>query len=147
MWSRLKKGAGFHPPALAPPTLIQPRVFAELPVHSQRAQEPVGMVAINDAFLIESAIYKVLKAHFRSKEYYVDLLELMHEVCLVLALLHGNGLFALPAFPRLTATFAQRWALTERCVLPPRLLATRSHTRPSSVRCSTSSLRPRIMLT
>jgi len=43
-------------------------------------KEPVGMVAINDAFLIESAIYKVLKAHFRSKEYYVDLLELMHEV-------------------------------------------------------------------
>ena len=39
------------------------------------------MVAINDAFLIESAIYKVLKAHFREKTYYVDLLELMHEVC------------------------------------------------------------------
>eukprot|EP00039_Didymoeca_costata_P001458 m.52691 g.52691 ORF g.52691 m.52691 type:complete len:356 (+) comp10811_c0_seq1:60-1127(+) len=39
----------------------------------------VGMVAINDAFLIESAIYKILKRNFRSKPYYVDLLELMHE--------------------------------------------------------------------
>lgn len=37
------------------------------------------MVAINDAFLIESAIYKILKAHFRKKPYYVDLLELLHE--------------------------------------------------------------------
>jgi farnesyl diphosphate synthase len=38
------------------------------------------MVAINDAFLIESSIYKLLKMHFRKKAYYTDLLELMHEV-------------------------------------------------------------------
>lgn len=42
--------------------------------------QEVGMVAINDAFLIEAAIYKILKMRFRSKSYYVDLIELMHEV-------------------------------------------------------------------
>jgi len=42
--------------------------------------QKVGMVAINDAFLIEACIYKILKNHFKSKPYYVQLLELMHEV-------------------------------------------------------------------
>ena len=32
----------------------------------------VGMVAINDAFLIEAAIYKILKKHFKKKTYYVE---------------------------------------------------------------------------
>ena len=40
----------------------------------------VGMVAINDAFLLESCIYRFLKKHFGKEPYYVDLLDLMHEV-------------------------------------------------------------------
>jgi farnesyl diphosphate synthase len=40
----------------------------------------VGTIAVNDSFLIEAAIYKLLSLHFRSKPYYVDLLELLHEV-------------------------------------------------------------------
>ncbi|KAI9822547.1 MAG: Farnesyl pyrophosphate synthetase [Pycnora praestabilis] len=40
----------------------------------------VGMIAINDAFLLESAIYILLKKHFRQEKCYVDLLELFHEV-------------------------------------------------------------------
>lgn len=43
-------------------------------------EEGVGMIAINDAFLLESTIYILLKKHFRSHPAYVDLLELMHEV-------------------------------------------------------------------
>lgn len=43
-------------------------------------QPNVGMVAINDAFLLESAIYSLLKKYFRSHAAYVDLLELFHEV-------------------------------------------------------------------
>lgn len=43
-------------------------------------QPNVGMIAINDAFLLESAIYSLLKKHFRSHPAYVDLLELFHEV-------------------------------------------------------------------
>jgi farnesyl diphosphate synthase len=40
----------------------------------------VGMIAINDAFMLESAIYVLLKKHFREEKYYIDLIELFHEV-------------------------------------------------------------------
>jgi farnesyl diphosphate synthase len=42
-------------------------------------QEGVGMIAINDAFMLESAIYTLLKKYFRSHPAYVDLIELFHE--------------------------------------------------------------------
>lgn len=45
-----------------------------------RVQPEVGLVAINDSFLIQSTVYKLLKHYFREKPYYVDLLELMQEV-------------------------------------------------------------------
>jgi farnesyl diphosphate synthase len=40
----------------------------------------VGMIAINDAFMLEGAIYILLKKYFRQESYYVDLMELFHEV-------------------------------------------------------------------
>ena len=40
------------------------------------------MIAINDAFMLESSIYLLLKKHFRSHPKYIDLLELFHEVTL-----------------------------------------------------------------
>ena len=40
----------------------------------------VGMIAINDAFMLEGAIYALLKAHYRQEKCYVDLLELFHDV-------------------------------------------------------------------
>ncbi|KAG5366479.1 Farnesyl pyrophosphate synthase [Yarrowia sp. B02] len=40
----------------------------------------VGMIAINDAFMLESGIYILLKKHFRQEKYYVDLLELFHDI-------------------------------------------------------------------
>jgi farnesyl diphosphate synthase len=42
-------------------------------------QEGVGMIAINDAFMLESAIYVILKKHFRSHPAYADFLEIFHE--------------------------------------------------------------------
>ncbi|KAG7152108.1 Farnesyl pyrophosphate synthase like protein [Verticillium longisporum] len=42
--------------------------------------EGVGMVAINDAFMLEAAIYTLLKKFFRSHPSYVDLIELFHDV-------------------------------------------------------------------
>ncbi|KAJ7813759.1 isoprenoid synthase domain-containing protein [Mycena leptocephala] len=39
----------------------------------------VGMIAKNDGFMLEMAIYYLLKKHFRSASYYVDLLEIFHE--------------------------------------------------------------------
>jgi hypothetical protein len=43
-------------------------------------QEGVGNIAINDSFMLEAAIYYLLKKHFREEKYYVDLLELFHDV-------------------------------------------------------------------
>ncbi|KAF7945260.1 hypothetical protein EAE96_010038 [Botrytis aclada] len=43
-------------------------------------QPNVGMIAINDAFLLEAAIYSLLKKYFRSHPSYVDLIELFHEI-------------------------------------------------------------------
>lgn len=43
-------------------------------------QPNVGMIAINDAFMLESSIYILLKKYFRSHSSYVELLELFHEV-------------------------------------------------------------------
>ncbi|KAK4953863.1 Farnesyl pyrophosphate synthetase [Elasticomyces elasticus] len=40
----------------------------------------VGMIAINDAFMLETSIYILLKKYFKQEKYYVDLLELFHEV-------------------------------------------------------------------
>jgi len=40
----------------------------------------VGTIAINDSFLLESSIYCLLKRRFRSAPYYVDLLEIFHEI-------------------------------------------------------------------
>ena len=39
----------------------------------------VGMIAVNDSFMLEAAIYHLLKAHFRKEVYYADLLDLFHE--------------------------------------------------------------------
>jgi farnesyl diphosphate synthase len=42
--------------------------------------EGVKEIAINDAFMLEGAIYILLKKYFRKDGYYVDLLDLFHEV-------------------------------------------------------------------
>jgi farnesyl diphosphate synthase len=44
--------------------------------------EGVGMIAINDAFILESAIYTLLKKFFRSHPAYIDMVELFHETSL-----------------------------------------------------------------
>lgn len=40
----------------------------------------VGMIAINDAFMLESSIYLLLKKYFKQEKYYVDVFELFHDV-------------------------------------------------------------------
>ncbi|KAF6756528.1 isoprenoid synthase domain-containing protein [Ephemerocybe angulata] len=39
----------------------------------------IGMVAINDACMLEGAIYHLLKKHFRKESYYADLLDIFHD--------------------------------------------------------------------
>lgn len=43
-------------------------------------KEGVGNIAINDSFMLDGAIYEILRKHFRKDSYYVDLLDLFHEV-------------------------------------------------------------------
>lgn len=45
--------------------------------------DEVGLIAINDSFMIENAVFSVLKNHFRDTECYTDLLELFHEVIFI----------------------------------------------------------------
>lgn len=40
----------------------------------------VGMIAINDAFMLESSIFVLLKKYFKSHASYIDIVELFHEV-------------------------------------------------------------------
>ncbi|KAJ1328586.1 hypothetical protein BSLG_007506 [Batrachochytrium salamandrivorans] len=40
----------------------------------------VGMVAINDSFIVEASIYQMLKRYFKTHSAYGDFLELFHEV-------------------------------------------------------------------
>lgn len=39
----------------------------------------VGLVAINDSFLLEAMIYRILSKYFRDTPYYADLLDLFHD--------------------------------------------------------------------
>ncbi|KAM5539156.1 hypothetical protein V8D89_007029 [Ganoderma adspersum] len=41
--------------------------------------EGINLIAINDSFMLEGAIYYLLKKHFRSEPYYVHLLEVFHD--------------------------------------------------------------------
>lgn len=40
----------------------------------------VGTIAVNDALLLEGAIYQMLRMHFKGEPYYTDLLEMFHDV-------------------------------------------------------------------
>jgi len=42
--------------------------------------EDVGLIAINDTLILESCIYKLLKKYFRNEKYYIDVVELFHEI-------------------------------------------------------------------
>ncbi|KAF8645905.1 hypothetical protein AX16_007491 [Volvariella volvacea WC 439] len=43
-------------------------------------QPQIGMIAINDSFLLEAAIYHLLKVYFKKEPYYIDLVELFLDV-------------------------------------------------------------------
>jgi len=45
--------------------------------------ENVGLTAINDALMIENALYSLLKQHFSHLDCYVALMELFHEIAFI----------------------------------------------------------------
>ncbi|KAI0249350.1 farnesyl diphosphate synthase [Lactifluus subvellereus] len=42
--------------------------------------EGVGLIAVNDSLILEGAIFQMLRKHFRNDPFYVDLVDLLHEV-------------------------------------------------------------------
>ena len=53
--------------------------------------EGVNYIAINDSFMLEGAIYFLLKKHFRTEPYYVHLLEVFHDVSAPCAIARAHG--------------------------------------------------------
>ncbi len=45
-------------------------------------REKIGLLAINDASMLEAVIFVLLKKHFKKENYYIDLIELFHEMIL-----------------------------------------------------------------
>lgn len=43
-------------------------------------KDGIGLDAINDSFLLEASIYRLLRRHCRDQPYYIHLLELFNEV-------------------------------------------------------------------
>ena len=43
-------------------------------------QPEVGLVAVNDAFILESMVYKLIHLNFKNEKYYVNLVDLFHQV-------------------------------------------------------------------
>ncbi|XP_039299616.1 farnesyl pyrophosphate synthase-like, partial [Nilaparvata lugens] len=39
----------------------------------------VGLTAINDGNLLESGVFQLLRRHFKSRPYYIDIVELFHD--------------------------------------------------------------------
>lgn len=54
--------------------------------------EGIGLTAINDALMIENAIFTILKKYFSDKDYYVNLLELFHEIIFITTAGQANDL-------------------------------------------------------
>jgi len=48
--------------------------------HGSDEKHKVGMIAINDAIILESCIFLILKRYFREDKIYLDLVDLFHEV-------------------------------------------------------------------
>ncbi|PFH60739.1 hypothetical protein XA68_10447 [Ophiocordyceps unilateralis] len=59
-------------------------------------REGVGMVAINDAFMLESCVYVLLKTFFRSHPSYLGFMELFHETTLQTEIGQLNDLLTAP---------------------------------------------------
>ncbi|XP_005182435.1 uncharacterized protein LOC101895546 [Musca domestica] len=76
----------------------------------------VGLIALNDALMMENALYSLLKKHFRSLDSYIDLIELFHEITFIttcgqsLDLLNANNDVLSFSMEKYNATVANKTA-------------------------------------
>ncbi|KAF4520807.1 hypothetical protein B566_EDAN002385 [Ephemera danica] len=59
-------------------------------------KDDVGMAAMNDCILLEAGIYQLLHKYFRDKPYYVEILELFHDVTLKTSMGQSLDLLSCP---------------------------------------------------
>jgi len=52
------------------------------PMDDARETDLIGTIAVNDSFLLRSAMFKLIKNHFRNESFYADLIDLFNEVTL-----------------------------------------------------------------
>ena len=43
-------------------------------------QPGVGLVAVNDAFILESMVYRLVNLNFKDEKYYIKIVDLFHQV-------------------------------------------------------------------
>uniref|UniRef100_A0A1I8P502 Farnesyl pyrophosphate synthase n=1 Tax=Stomoxys calcitrans TaxID=35570 RepID=A0A1I8P502_STOCA len=76
----------------------------------------VGLIALNDALMMENALYALLKKYFRTADCYVDLMELFHEITYITAcgqcldLLNANNDVLSFSMEKYNATVANKTA-------------------------------------
>lgn len=73
-------GAGMSLPAGGPRGSRDVGCAATQPLLVLLVQEGIGLDAINDAFLLESSVYRMLKKYCGERPYYLHLLELFLQV-------------------------------------------------------------------
>lgn len=44
-------------------------------------QVEIGLIAVNDAMMLESCVYSLINWNFKDKKSYANSIKLMHEVC------------------------------------------------------------------
>lgn len=66
---------------LAPsPVVTTPSSMVPSSEASSHKHPRVGMIAVNDAIMLQSSIFYLLKLHFREQACYLNLLEIFHDV-------------------------------------------------------------------
>ncbi|KXJ08015.1 farnesyl pyrophosphate synthase [Exaiptasia diaphana] len=56
----------------------------------------VGLIAVNDCIMMEQTVFDLLKKHIRHKDYYLDVVELFHEVAYLTSLGQSMDLITKP---------------------------------------------------
>ena len=57
-----------------------PMLFHVLIILILLLQPEVGLVAVNDAFILESMVYQLIQLNFKDEKFYVNLVDLFHQV-------------------------------------------------------------------
>ena len=66
-------------------------------------QDGVGLRAINDVLVMEGAVFQIIRKRFRTEPFYVDLIDLLREVC------HAHPFSMSPLTNTFRSCIEQKW--------------------------------------